>query len=195
MHELVTLRADAVNEQPAPHQVMLFQAALWGPACDRRRAVRRMRPAFSVGGFPLPPFRRDRMLAIDAGMALPPAAGYIENAGRNRDGDGCSSSLLVMPPRPGDPCVNHLHILPRIVRTEHHHPSERIGLVVAGRGLAHHRAGPPMALYPGRAWRIPAGERHHFETGTSALDILVFHPDSARCPTGEVHRMLAAAVP
>lgn len=35
-----------------------------------------------------------------------------------------------------------------------------------------------MTLYPGRAWKLFAGERHRFETREDSLDVLVFHPDS-----------------
>ena len=194
MHEVATLRADAVTERPAPTQVYLFQAALWGPACDLRTALLRMRPAFTVGGFPLPPLRRHRMLVIDAATALPPAGGYVEDVGRSLRFGGCSASRLVMPPRRGDPCVDHLHIVPGTAEIEHRHASDRIGIAVRGRGLAHHEAGPPMALYPGRAWRIPAGERHRLETTGEALDILVFQPDSDWAAAGRAPRMPDAAM-
>ena len=190
MHEFHSLRADAVTDQPGPHTLLLFEAVLWGPACDRRRAARRMRPGFSVGGFPLPPFRRGRLLAIETGTALPPSAGHIENAGRIGLGNGCSATPLVLPPVPGGPALAHLHILPGTAGVWQRHAGERIGLVVAGRGLAHHGTGPPMALYPGRAWRIPTGERHRFETGVYALDMLIFENAGEWAPSGEAGRML-----
>jgi quercetin dioxygenase-like cupin family protein len=192
MHEFSTLRAETVTRDPAPHEICLFEAALWGAPAGR--ALHEMRPAFTAGGFPMPQIRRNTMLIVDAGMALPPSGGYVEEIGRNRYIDGCSASLLVMPPRKGDPCVNHLHIAAGTAQTGHRHPSERIGMVVRGRGLAHHEAGPPMVLYPGRAWRVLAGERHRFETGGEALDILVFQPDSEWAPTDEAHRMPDATI-
>ena len=191
MHELATLRAENVIRVPARYEICLFEAALWaapGPAAPA------MRPAFTAGGFPMPQIRRDTMLIVDAGMALPPVGGYVEEAGRNRDIGGCSATLLVMPPRRGDPCVNHLHIAAGTVQTGHRHPGERIGMVVRGHGLAHHEAGPPMVLYPGRAWRVLAGERHRFETGGEALDILVFQPDSEWAPTDGAQRMPDATI-
>ncbi len=190
MHELETLRAEAVAEQPGPHELLLFEAALWGPACDRRRAARRMRPGFSAGGFPLPPFRRGRLLAIDAGTALPPRAGHVENAGRAPAGDGCSATPLVLPAGPGGPGLVHLHILPGTAGGWQRRDGARIGLAVAGRGLVHREAGPPLALYPGRAWRIPPGARHRFETGVYALDMLVFEAAGAWAPAGEAARAL-----
>ena len=194
MQELATTPAESVTGQPAADKVFFFEMALWATAENPSRASDEMRPAFSAGGFFMPPFRRNSVLIVDAGMVLPPCGGYMENLGRNKYIDGCSASLLVMPPHKGDPCVNHLHIVAGTLQTEHHHPSDRIGMVVRGRGRAHHEAGSPMVLHPGKAWRIPAGERHHFETGEDALDVLVFHPDSAWGPTDDAHQMLDATI-
>ena len=194
MQELATTGAATVARNPSPDQVCFFELALWGNPDNLNTVLHDMRPAFSAGGFLMPPYRRNEMLILDAGMALPPCGGYVEDVGRNQYIDGCSSSLLVMPPQKGDPCVNHLHIVAGTVQAEHHHPSDRIGMVVRGRGLAHHESGAPMILYPGKAWKIPAGERHHFETGEDTLDVLVFHPDSAWGPTDAAHQMLDATI-
>ena len=194
MQEIATTRAEQVTGNPPPDKVCFFEAALWGTPEDPNTISRYMRPAFSAGGFLMPQFRRKRMLIVDTGMALPPCGGYVEEVGRNRYIDGCSASLLVMPPHKGDPCVNHLHVARHTAQTEHHHPSDRIGMVVRGWGLAHREAEHPMVLHPGKAWKIPAGERHHFETGNHALDVLVFHPDSAWGPTDDGHQMLDATI-
>ncbi len=201
MHELATLRAENVIRVPGRHEICLFEAALWGPAAATGPyapvappAPAALRPAFAAGGFRMPQIRRSNMLIVDAGIALPPSGGYVEEVGRNRDGDGCSASLLSVPPGKGGPCVGHLHIAAGTVQAEHSHPGERIGMVVRGRGLAHHEAGPPMVLYPGRAWRMLAGERHRFETGGEALDILVFQPDSEWPPTDGAQRMPDATI-
>ena len=194
MQELETTDAAAVARNPSPDQVCFFELGLWGNPDNLNTTLHDMRPAYSAGGFLMPPLRRNRVLIVDSGMVLPPCGGYVEEAGRNKYIDGCSASLLVMPPHKGDPCVNHLHIVPHTVQTEHHHPSDRIGMVVRGRGLAHHEAGAPMILFPGKAWKIPAGERHRFETGREPLDVLVFHPDSAWGPTDDAHQMLDATI-
>ena len=193
MHQFDTLRADAVTENPAPHQVCLYEAALWGPVRDLRTALRRMRPAFTVGGFPMPPFRRGRMLVIDAGAALPPTGGYVEEVGGEGRQDGRSCSLLAMAPSRGGPRVTHLHIAPGTAESARRHAGGRIGIVVRGRGRAHHECGPPMALYPGRGWRIPAGERYRFETDEEALDIVVFQPESDWSAAAEARGMPDAA--
>ncbi|MDE2818656.1 MAG: hypothetical protein OXI40_02870, partial [Chloroflexota bacterium] len=56
--------------------------------------------------------------------------------------------------------------------------------------LAHRETGPPLALRPGRAWRIPPNERHRFETGVYALDMLVFEAAGACVPAGDAGRAL-----
>ena len=194
MQELNTQHAEDFTGNPAPETVCLFQSVRWSSPGHSGNDPSDMLPGFAAGGFPLPQHRLGRMLIVEAGKALPPCGGYMEETGRNRYIDGCSSSLLVMPPSRGDPCVNHLHIVAGTVQTEHHHPSDRVGMVVRGYGLACHEAGPPLRLRPGLAWRLPAGERHHFETFDRALDVLVFHPDSAWGPTDEAHQMLDATI-
>ena len=41
---------------------------------------------------------------------------------------------------------------------------------------------------------MPAGERHRFETGGEALDVLVSHPDSAWDPTDDARQMPDATI-
>lgn len=190
MHAIATLRAETVTRNPSSRQICLFQSALWGVPGAGGAVWREMRPAFTAGGFALPPFRRDAMLIVDAGMALPPCAGYVDEVGRARGG---RSALLVVPPCVGGPCLRHVHIAAGDAQAERHHPSERVGMVVRGRGLAHRRTHPPIVLAPGRAWKIPPGERHRFEAGDAGLDMLVFQPDSLADPAGPAPGMDATA--
>lgn len=189
MQELSAARAETVTEAPSSEKVCLFESACWGPPANPDGISPEMRPAFSTGGFPLPRHRRDHVLIVDAGRVLPPCGGYMEDAGRNGYVDGCRASSLVTLPCRGEPCVNHLHIVPGTVQAERSHRGERFGIVVRGRGLAHHEAGPPMILYPGRAWKLFAGERHRFETREESLDVLVFQPDGEPGPTDQAHRL------
>lgn len=114
--------------------------------------------------------------------------GPLEPRGRLRYIDGCSDTLLVCPPRLGEPCLNHLHIPPGTHQSAHSHPSERIGVIAAGYGtcVTDHGQYP---LAPGLAWRIPSGSRHHFITTSSPLDVLAWHPDTDFGPTDENHPM------
>ena len=91
MQELETTNAAAAARNPSPDQVCFFELALWGNPDSLNTILHDMRPAFSVGGFFMPPYRRNEMLIIDAGMALPPCGGYVEEV------DATSTSTAVRP--------------------------------------------------------------------------------------------------
>lgn len=115
--------------------------------------------------------------------------GPLEPTGRLRYIDGCTDTLLVCPPRLGEPCLNHLHIPPGTRQTAHTHPSERIGVILRGRGECR----TPDAVYPlrpGMGWRIPTGLLHSFFTTEESLDVIAWHPDSDFGPTDENHPMV-----
>ena len=114
--------------------------------------------------------------------------GPIEAAGRLRYIDGCTDSLLLSPPVLGDPCLNHLHIPAGTSQTRHVHPSLRVGLILRGEGSCLTPDGE-LSLRPGLAFMIPADRLHSFCTGTSSLDVVVYHPDSDMGPTDEDHPM------
>ena len=89
--------------------------------------------------------------------------GRIEQRGRLSYIDGCSDTLLVMPPRLGDPCFNHLHFPPTIVQTQHTHPSIRLGMVIGGAGTAF-GPGWEKPLLPGAVFLLEEQELHSFRT-------------------------------
>ena len=114
--------------------------------------------------------------------------GPIEDTGRLVYIDGCSDTLLVCPPRLGEPCLNHLHLPPGTNQSEHTHPSERIGIILRGSGECRTPDGT-FALRPGMAWRIPTGCLHSFFTFDESMDVLAWHPDSDFGPTDDNHPM------
>lgn len=116
--------------------------------------------------------------------------GPIEEKGRLQYIDGCTDTLLVCPPRLGEPCLNHLHIPPHTAQSQHTHPSERIGVILRGRGECRTGDGSVFALTPGMGWRIPTGARHSFFTTDEPLDVIAWHPDSDFGPTDENHPMI-----
>src|SRR5262249_6536927 len=127
--------------------------------------------------------------------------GRIEAAGRLSYLNGCSSTVLVPPPRAGDPVFNHLHIPKGINQTPHTHPSIRFGVVVRGSGIAY--GGGELnsrewskPLTEGCVFLLPAGELHAFCTVYSdhGLDLVTYHPDSDWGPTDEDHPMLNATL-
>jgi quercetin dioxygenase-like cupin family protein len=115
--------------------------------------------------------------------------GPIEPRGRLRYIDGCTDSLLIAPWRRGEACLNLLHIPPGVEQTMHTHPSDRIGVVVSGRGQCVTPAGV-VELAPGLIWRIPADGLHRFRTTDDSLRIVAWHPDSDTGPTDDDHPMV-----
>jgi len=114
--------------------------------------------------------------------------GPIESTGRLVYIDGCSDTLLVCPPRLGEPCLNHLHLPPGTSQSQHTHPSERVGIILRGSGECRTPEGT-FALHPGMAWRIPTGCLHSFYTFDDSMDVLAWHPDSDFGPTDDNHPM------
>jgi hypothetical protein len=124
-------------------------------------------------------------------------AGAIEKQGRLSYIDGCTDSLLVYPPRIGDPCLNHLHLPAGTDQTEHTHPSIRIGVIARGNGEAHGRSGETgeewsKNLERGSVFIIREQEIHAFRTDKTSvpLDVIAFHPDSDWGPTDTNHPMV-----
>jgi quercetin dioxygenase-like cupin family protein len=115
--------------------------------------------------------------------------GTMEAEGRLRYIDGCSDTLLVCPPVLGEPCLNHLHIPPHTQQSAHTHPSNRIGVILRGKGECHTPDGV-FPLEPGLAWYIPTGLLHSFHTQYESLDVVAWHPDSDFGPTHENHPMI-----
>jgi quercetin dioxygenase-like cupin family protein len=116
--------------------------------------------------------------------------GPVEATGRLRYIDGCRDTVLVAPVVRGDPCLNLLHLPPRTVQSDHHHPSLRVGLIVSGRGICVLGDGRSTVLNPGVVFFLPAGTIHRFETAEDDLLLMAWHPDSEVGPTDDDHPML-----
>lgn len=124
-------------------------------------------------------------------------AGEIENIGRLSYIDGCSDTLLISPPRLGDPCFNYLHFPKGINQSQHTHPSVRFGVVARGSGVAYQKKddthdGWEEPLTQGAVFLLHAQELHSFRTTDSQeiMDVIAFHPDSDWGPTDAAHPML-----
>ncbi len=136
-------------------------------------------------------------LSGGAGLAIgvvgfrgwPLVAGPIERLGRLRYIDGCTDTVLVSPPRRGDPCLNHLHLPAGTRQTAHWHPSLRAGVVARGSGRCVTGEGT-TALTTGLGWWIPPGVVHAFHTDADALDVLAWHPETDTGPTDHDHPMV-----
>ncbi len=116
---------------------------------------------------------------------------HTEDVGRLSYIDGCSDSLLVYPPRLGDPTLNYLYFPPGINQSFHTHPSIRLGCVISGRGKASLRDSE-IDLVPGVMFALEEKELHRFRTSDSGevMKIIAFHPDGDWGPTDENHTMI-----
>lgn len=117
----------------------------------------------------------------------------LEKEGRLSYIDGCSDSLLIYPPRKGDPSLNHLHFPSNITQTPHLHPSIRVGIVAAGYGIAStfiNGEEHQQELTPGTLWYIPQMQKHRFITTNESMDVIAFHPDGDWGPEDHNHTML-----
>lgn len=121
--------------------------------------------------------------------------GEVEPWGRLRYIDGCTDSILVSPPRRGEPCFNALYFLNNTKQTQHVHPSLRCGIVAGGEGVCK----TPFGDYPlqkGVIFFLPPETYHSFHTfepkndQQSALTVIAFHPDSDAGPTNQDHPMI-----
>jgi hypothetical protein len=119
--------------------------------------------------------------------------GPIEESGRLMYIDGCSDSLLIYPPRLGDPSLNHLHFPRGINQSFHIHPSIRLGIVVNGQGIADVKDQGNIDVVPletGNVFVLLEREEHRFRTLDVEMDVLAFHPDGDWGPTDHNHTML-----
>lgn len=115
--------------------------------------------------------------------------GPIEASGRLCYIDNCSASLLVYPPRKGDPSLNHLSFPASVHQSFHIHPSIRLGVVASGSGFACF-ADREIPLTAGTLFCIEERELHRFRTDDQRLDVIAFHPDGDWGPTDQDHPML-----
>lgn len=118
--------------------------------------------------------------------------GPVEQEGRLKYIDGCTDSLLISPPMKGDPCLNLLYFPPGIDQTAHIHPSDRIGIVMSGRGRCiHGDDDAAVDLVPGMAFCIHTNGKHKFQTPYGEhMRVLAYHPDSDHGPSDEEHPMI-----
>jgi quercetin dioxygenase-like cupin family protein len=120
--------------------------------------------------------------------------GPAEHEGRLKYIDGCTDSLLIPPVMLGEPCLNLLYFPPDIDQTAHTHPSDRIGIVMSGKGrCVYWEDGEEKVidLEAGMIWVIHTDGIHKFQTPYGEhMRVLAYHPDSDYGPTHQFHPML-----
>ena len=115
--------------------------------------------------------------------------GPIEKTGRLSYIDGCSDSVLIYPPRQGDPSFNLLVFPANIDQTFHLHPSIRLGIVVSGNGISSLKT-QNVPLDCGTMFCLEPQEIHRFKTQESGMRIVIYHPDGSWGPTDHDHVMI-----
>ncbi len=122
------------------------------------------------------------------GMAL--LGGPLEPDGRLRYVDNCRTTLLIAPPKRGEPCLNYMVLPQSTVQTPHTHRSLRTGLVISGKGRCGTEQGL-LDLSEGTVFVIPPDVLHSFQSEPDGeLRIVIYHPDSDAGPTDTDHTML-----
>lgn len=119
--------------------------------------------------------------------------GWVEEQGRLSYIDGCTDSLLIYPPRMGDPSLNLLHFPAGIEQTRHLHPSIRIGCVISGSGWSdvwENGQVKSNRLHVGVNFCLSENELHRFRTEGDHMTVIAWHPDGDWGPTDHNHTML-----
>ena len=116
--------------------------------------------------------------------------GPVEIVGRFPYIVGGTTSILLPPMTVGDPCLHALYMPPNVDQTVHHHPSDRIGIIIKGSGQCCSQQ-TCADLLPGTLFHISAAQKHKFVTGENGLDLVVFHPDSDMGFSDRAHPMLS----
>lgn len=143
--------------------------------------VRENKPTFST--------QSSVFIVVRMGFIGQHVIGKIEKTGRLSYIDGCSDTMLVYPPRFGDPSLNYLHFPSNINQSFHTHPSIRIGIVVDGEGYSTLQD-KEIKLSTGCIFSLEEQELHRFRTENTHMNIIAFHPDGEWGPTDENHTML-----
>lgn len=124
-----------------------------------------------------------------------------EEQGRLSYIDGCTDSMLIPPPRYGDPSLNYLHFPVGIDQSQHRHPDIRAGVIVGGRGTAYANHGYKGGAGHEQSWAkdlevgdffiLPENELHSFKTNKGEeMEVIAYHPSTDGGPTDQSHAML-----
>ncbi|MBX2994642.1 MAG: hypothetical protein KF681_07465 [Bdellovibrionaceae bacterium] len=117
--------------------------------------------------------------------------GPVEKTGRLGYIDNCMNSILVSPPRVGDPVLNLLSFPPNVNQTLHVHPSIRLGTVVSGEGVCVSPGRPEVPLQAGKVFILEEAYPHNFRSFDNGMLIIAYHPDSDVGPSDQQNPMLS----
>lgn len=102
--------------------------------------------------------------------------------------DGGTNTTAINPGRLGLPVINYVHFPAGMQQTLHTHPSQRIGLVLSGKGEIELDNNVMFPIKAGDCWVMERNVLHNFMCNQDEDVILfVFSPDSGTGPTDEVN--------
>ena len=102
--------------------------------------------------------------------------------------DGGTNTTAVNPGRLGLPVINYVHFPAGMKQTLHTHPSQRIGLVLSGKGEIELDRGEKFAIKEGNCWVMERNVLHNFMCNKGEdVTLFIFSPDSGTGPTDEIN--------
>lgn len=102
--------------------------------------------------------------------------------------DGGTNTTAVNPGRLGLPVINYVHFPAGMKQTLHTHPSQRIGLILSGKGEIELDDGVMFPIKEGDCWVMERNVLHNFMCNQGEdVTLFVFSPDSGTGPTDEIN--------
>jgi len=102
--------------------------------------------------------------------------------------DGGTNTTAVNPGRLGLPVINYVHFPAGMEQTLHTHPSQRIGLILSGKGLVELDKGVKFPIKEGDCFVMERNVLHNFMCNQGEdVTLFVFSPDSGTGPTDEIN--------
>lgn len=105
--------------------------------------------------------------------------GPMEPLGRLDQPDGCSHTVLVAPPGPGDPWLGHVHVPSGTRQRRQAWDRLRVGLVLRGHGICEVDGQGERDLHPGLVFVIEPLRAHALTTGEASLDVAIYDPEAS----------------
>jgi quercetin dioxygenase-like cupin family protein len=102
--------------------------------------------------------------------------------------DGGTNTTAVNPGRLGLPVINYVHFPAGMEQTLHTHPSQRIGLILSGKGQIELDKGVMFPIKEGDCFVMERNVLHNFMCNQGEdVTLFVFSPDSGTGPTDEIN--------
>lgn len=120
--------------------------------------------AINIGGISHSETQMYRRKSLSRG-----ALSYIDNG---------TNTTAIHPRRRGEPVINYVHFPANMTQTLHTHPSQRVGLVLKGKGKVELKDGSYYYINEGEGFYMERLEVHNFITEDEEVVLFVWAPDS-----------------